>query len=329
MGPGDALEEYLFFLRFERGYAENSIRASMSVQRSWETWLRVHAYARNWMQATPEDLMGFLHDRAGLADRTMGVMRWHIRSIYAWLQREGHALANLALVLTEPARVPRPSCPLFVPSYSQVQHMLDLPDRGTVDGIQDRVMLELLYATGVRSQELLNLQVHTVWPSERRAIVWGKGRKERVVVMNESAAKWVAYYLRVVHPRLLRRRRLAALSTRGDRSLFPSSYVPGHLSYSVLRQRISGYAMNAGMPLLTAHTFRRAFATHLYQGGADLRTIQMLLGHANLSTTAYYTRAVTNHLRETIERHHPRGERYQAPVRSSAVRGPVADRGLQ
>lgn len=329
MSPGEALEAYLFFLRFERGYAENSIRASMSVQRSWETWLRVNALDRDWIQAKPEDLMGFLRDQASLADRTIGVMRWHIRSIYAWLQREGHALANPALVLTAPVRTPGSRTAQFVPTYSQIQRLLDLPDRGTVDGIQDRVMLELLYATGVRSHELLNLQVHTVWPNDRRAIVCGKGRKERLVVMNESAAKWVTYYLRVIHPRLLRRRRLAAIPTRGDRSLFPSSCLPGHLSYSALQKRIKGYAERAGMPLLTAHTLRRAFATHLYVGGADLRTIQLLLGHAHLATTSHYTRAVTSYLREIIEQHHPRGARYQAPVCSSAVLGPVADRGLQ
>ena len=319
MGAGEALEAYLFFLRFERGYAENSIRASISVQRSWETWLRNHAYGRSWMQATPEDLKGFLCDRSGLADRTTGVIRWHIRTIYAWLQREGHALANLALALTDPVRAPRSNTPLFVPTYPQVQRLLDLPDQGTVDGIQDRVMLELLYSTGVRSHELLTLQVHMVSPNDRKAIVCGKGRKERLVVMNESAAKWVSYYLRVAHPRLLRRRRLAALPTRGDRSLFPSCQLPGHLSYSALQKRIKAYAVQAGMPLLTAHTFRRAFATHLYQGGADLRTIQMLLGHAHLTTTTIYTRAVTSRLRDIIERHHPRGELYDSAVTPSAL----------
>ena len=329
MSPGDALEAYLFFLRFERGYAENSIRASMSVQRSWEAWLRKHAVSHDWMQATPESLKGFLHDRAGLADRTNGVTHWHIKSIYAWLQREGHALANPALILTEPARAPRSRTAQFVPTYSQIQRLLDLPDRGTVDGIQDRVMLELLYATGVRSHELLNLQVHTVWPNDRRAIVCGKGRKERLVVMNESAAKWVTYYLRVVHPRLLRRRRLAAIPTRGDRSLFPSCCLPGHLSYSALQKRIKGYAEQAGMPLLTAHTLRRAFATHLYVGGADLRTIQLLLGHAHLATTSHYTRAVTSYLREIIEHHHPRGVHYGADISSSDLCAPVAHRGLQ
>lgn len=310
MSPGEALEAYVFFLRFERGYAENSIRASMSVQRSWEMWLRMHAMVHDWTKATPEDLKEFLRDRSGLADRTIGVIHWHIKSIYAWLQREGHALANLALILAEPARAPRSRIPSFVPTYSQIEQLLNLPDQGTVNGIQDRVMLELLYATGVRSHELLTLQVHTIWTKDRKAIVWGKGRKERLVVMNESAAKWVAYYLRVVHPRLLRRRRLAALPTKGDGSLFPSCQEPGHLSYSSLQQRIKGYALQAGMPLLTAHALRRAFATHLYQGGADLRTIQMLLGHAQLSTTTGYTRVVTNHLREVVERHHPRGQWY-------------------
>lgn len=310
MSPGEALEAYIFFLRHERGLAERSIRAAVSVQGSWEAWLRRNAFERNWLQATPGDMNKFLGDRHHLADQTIGVIRWHLKSIYAWLHREGHALANLALNLASLARSPRAKTPWFVPTYEQLQRMMELPDPVSLDGIRDRVMLELLYATGIRSHELLSMQVHSVWPSERRAAVVGKGNKERLVVLNESAAKWLSYYLKVVHPRLLRRRRLAALPSGGDRCVFPSTKAPASLSYGTLRARIKEYALKANMPLLTAHTLRRAFATHLYQGGADLRSIQLLLGHAHLATTTLYTQALTPRLHEIIERHHPRGHLY-------------------
>jgi integrase/recombinase XerD len=189
--------------------------------------------------------------------------------------------------------------------------MMELPDPVTLDGIRDRVMIELLYATGIRSHELLSMQVHSVWLSERRAAVIGKGNKERLVVLNESAAKWLGYYLKVVHPRLLRRRRLASIPTKSDGCVFPSTRVPAPLSYGTLRLRIKEYALQANMPLLTAHTLRRAFATHLYQGGADLRSIQLLLGHAHLATTTLYTQALTPRLHEIIEMHHPRGSLYK------------------
>lgn len=329
MSSGDMLEAYLFYIRHERGLAFNTIRACLSVQRAWESWLRIHACGRDWLQATAVDLNGFLRDRAHLADQTIGVLRWHLKAIYGWLKREGHALANLALLLSAQTRSPKTSAPWFVPTNAQIDALFRLPDSATVDGIQDRVMLELLYATGVRSHELLSMQVHRVWVSDRRAAVWGKGRKERMVVMSESAAKWVGYYLKIVHPRLLRRRRWSAISTKGDGFLFPSCHTQGHLSYSSLQQRIKGYALQAGMPLLTAHALRRAFATHLYQGGADLRTIQMLLGHAHLTTTTIYTQVVTNHLREVVECHHPRGVHYQSTVSSGALRGSAVHPSLQ
>ena len=311
MSPGEMLEAYLFFLRHERGLAENSIRASMSVQRTWETWLRVHAFARNWMQATPEDLRNFLRDRAGLADQTVGVIRWHLKALYGWLQREGHSVGNLALCLNIAARSPRPRNTRFIPTPTQVEKLLNLPSKTSVNGIQDRLMLELLYATGIRAMELLTMKIHGVWPSEKKAVVMGKGGKERIVVMNESAAQWLRLYVKVVHPLLLRRRRPAAIPLRGDQNLFPSTHRPGCLSYTCFKDRVKFYALQAELPLLTAHGLRHAFATHLYQGGADLRTIQILLGHTNLVTTTIYTQALTQHLHQVIEKHHPRGALYE------------------
>lgn len=324
MGPGEALEAYLFFLRHERGLAGRTIRAAASVQRSWEQSLRENSFGRTWLEATPQDLGSFLQARHHLADTTIGVVRWHLKSLYAWLQREGLALANLSLNLATQARSPRQRSPWFVPSYEQLQRMMELPDTLTLEGIRDRVILELLYATGVRSQELLSMRVHTVWPSERRAAVVGKGNKERLVVMSESAAEWLAYYLKVVHPRLLRRRRLAAIPTKGDQCVFPSTRAPAALSYGTLRLRVKEYAVRANMPLLTAHTLRRAFATHLYQGGADLRTIQILLGHAHLVTTTLYTQVPSPRLHEMIERHHPRGCLY-TPSFQHALSVPSSD----
>jgi integrase/recombinase XerD len=308
----DALVAYIYFLRHERGLTEGTIRTSLSVQRTWEAWLLNHAYPRNWLNATPDDVRGFLSDNFELADQTVGVIRWHIRSIYGWLKREGHAQDSIALGMTARIRAPKSRRPWFVPTPGQINGLLNIPDRSTINGIQDRLMMELLYATGVRANELLTMQIQKVWPKDRKAAVWGKGSKERLVVMNESAADWLSYYLKIVHPRLLRRRRLAAISTKSDGYLFPSCHVPSHLSYSSLQQRLKQYSTEANLPMLTAHSFRRAFATHLYMGGANLRSIQMLLGHSHVSTTSHYTQAVTNHLREIVERHHPRGVNFKA-----------------
>lgn len=107
MNPSQVLEAYLFHLRHERGLSANSLLATIQAQRTWEAWLQKEAYRRTWMQATPQDLQGFLRSRAHLTDQTNGVTRWHLRSLYKWLQREGHALANLALSLETKARSPR------------------------------------------------------------------------------------------------------------------------------------------------------------------------------------------------------------------------------
>ena len=311
MNPGQALEAYLFFLQHERGLAPNTIRAATAVQRTWEAWLGDQVIARHWLTATAQDLRGFLEHKVGLADQTIGVIRWHLRSVYGWLYREGLAHSDLSQALAERARSPRRRRALFVPSPIQVSHLLEMPDCSTVSGLQDRMMLEVLYATGVRAHELLAMGVHQVWPDQRKAVVWGKGSKERLVVMNESAAHWLSRYLHVGHPHLMRRRRQAQIGQHGDVRLLPSCCSPGHMSYWTLQQRIKRYADQAGMPLLTPHSLRHAFATHLYQGGADLRSIQLLLGHAHLSTTALYIQALTRHLHDFVEQHHPRGRWYE------------------
>lgn len=311
MDPTQVLEAYLFHLRHERGLSANSIIATVQAQRTWEAWLHQEAHRRNWIQATPQDLQGYLRSRAHLTDQTIGVTRWHLKSLYKWLQREGHALANLALTLETQARKPRSRHFRYIPTPVEVQRMLQLPDKTSVNGIQDRVMLELLYATGVRSMELLSTKLHCVWPSERKAAVQGKGGKERLVVMNDTAAHWLQLYIKGVHPILVRRRRIAHLPVQGDRYLFPSILNPGALTYSVLRRRVKKYAEEAGIPMLTPHGLRHAFATHLYQGGADLRSIQLLLGHEHLSTTTIYTQALTQYLKDLIEKHHPRGCNYE------------------
>ncbi|WP_082876876.1 tyrosine-type recombinase/integrase [Hydrogenophaga crassostreae] len=311
LSPEQALEAYLFHLRHERGLSASTQIAAAQVQRTWESWLLKNGHRRNWMQATPQDLQGFLQSRSHLSDQTTGVAAWHLRGLYSWLQREGHALANLALSMETQSRSPRSTRVRYIPTPHEIHTLLQLPDQTSVRGIQDRLMLEMLYATGVRAMELLSMETRGVWPRERRASVQGKGGKERLVVMNDNAAKWLQLYLRSVHPMLIRRRRFERLPAKGDKYLFPSIKTEGAMTYSVLRRRVKKYAIEAGIPLLTAHGLRHAFATHLYQGGADLRSIQLLLGHEHLSTTTIYTHTLTQHLKDLVERHHPRGSKYR------------------
>ncbi|PKO29366.1 MAG: hypothetical protein CVU36_11955 [Betaproteobacteria bacterium HGW-Betaproteobacteria-9] len=306
----DYFDAYIYYLKCERGLSSNTIISATSEQRKWVNWLFNTKARLTWIQAKHEHVQRYLESRMHLSDQSISVTCWHIRSIYSWLNGEGYSDSNIALSLQYSMRTPRPRFSQFVPTRAEVDSLLQIPNIISREGVQDRVMLELLYATGVRASELLTLRLNCVFPKERRAIVQGKGQKERVVVMSESVADWLRLYLKGVHPLLVRRRRASSLPVQGDRYLFPSLRAPGPLTYSVLRRRIKWYASVAGIPLLTAHGLRHAFATHLYQGGADLRSIQLLLGHEHLSTTTLYTRALTDHLKNLIEVHHPRGALY-------------------
>jgi len=179
------------------------------------------------------------------------------------------------------------------------------PDTGTSRGVRDRTIIELLYASGLRASELLGLRVDQINPKERAIRVMGKGQIERMVVYGESARTWLRYYLLGTRSRLLRR------TGRNHYQLFVNDKGDGNLTYGVLKSIIRRHADAAGMPLLTAHSLRHAFATHLYQGGANLRVIQMLLGHACLATTTIYAKTSAKQLTELIDRHHPRGSRYE------------------
>ena len=167
--------------------------------------------------------------------------------------------------------------------------------------------MELLYATGLRAAELLSLQVWQV-PTDRlqtRAIhVVGKGDRERLVVFGERARAWLRYYAVIARPELMMGRGQAS-------QFFVHPRGTSHrMSHDTLSSIVRKYAAMAEMPLMTPHSFRHAFATHLYEGGADLRTIQMLLGHACLTTTCVYAKTSPDLLRQLLEAHHPRGKNY-------------------
>ena len=192
--------------------------------------------------------------------------------------------------------------PLRVPktlSEAQVEALLAAPDVEAPLGLRDRAMLELLYASGLRVSELVTLKTVHVGFAEGALHVTGKGAKERLVPFGEEALRWIERYAAEARP--------AILGGRSSEALFVTAR-GGPMTRQMFWKLLKAHALRAGITApLSPHTLRHAFATHLLNHGADLRAVQMLLGHADISTTTIYTHVARERLKQLHARHHPRG----------------------
>ena len=220
-----------------------------------------------------------------------------LRRFYRWQLGRGRIVADPTLQLANPSR---PSRLPKVMSEKQVEALLDAPDLDTPLGLRDRVMLETLYASGLRVSELVNLKLHEVGFNEGVVRVLGKGSKERLVPLGEVALDWLMRYLNESRPVILNNQPSDAMfvTARG-----------GAMTRQAFWQLIKRYALIAGIApeRLSPHVLRHAFATHLLNHGADLRVVQLLLGHADISTTQIYTHVARERLKTLHAQHHPRG----------------------
>ncbi len=220
-----------------------------------------------------------------------------LRRFYRWQVGRGRLLTDPTLKLanpTLPSRLPK------VMSEQQVEALLAAPDLDTLLGQRDRAMLETLYATGLRVSELVNLKLHEVGLADGVLRALGKGSKERLVPLGQVAIDWIARYLTGARPDILGGQQSDALfvTARG-----------GAMTRQAFWQLIKRYALLAGIDpaRLSPHVLRHAFATHLLNHGADLRVVQLLLGHADISTTQIYTHVARERLKSLHSEHHPRG----------------------
>jgi integrase/recombinase XerD len=232
----------------------------------------------------------------GAAPRSVARMRSALRRFYAWAHREGLIQPNPAADLPAPRR-PR-SLPTDL-SEADVEALLDAPDTASPLGLRDRAMLETLYATGLRVSELVDLTLSEIHLTHGLARITGKGGRERLVPIGDEAIDWLRRYLDEARPALLGKRQVSAVFVTNRAA---------PLTRQAFWYRIKHHARNAGLARLPSpHTLRHAFATHLLNHGADLRALQMLLGHADLSTTQIYTHVATARLQALHAEHHPRG----------------------
>ena len=293
-GDGDLVEAYIDALWMERGLAENTLAAYRSDLRGFASWLGERH--RDLLTATRADVLEYLAVLAVAPPRSVARRLSSLRRFYQYQMRHAR-MAEDPCARVEAPRIGR-GLPVTL-SETEVEALLEAPDPGTREGLRDRAMLELLYATGLRVSELVNLTLGQINHQQGVVRVMGKGAKERLVPLGESALDWVERYLREGRPRLL-------AAGQGD-ALFPGPR-GGAISRQAFWYAVKRYAAKAHISKpISPHTLRHAFATHLLNHGADLRVVQLLLGHSDISTTQIYTHVARERLKQLHAIHHPRG----------------------
>ena len=297
-----AIDRFLDAVWLEDGLAANTLAAYRRDLGLYADWLAAGvSESPRALDATREsDLLAYAAARhagskATSANRRLTVFKRYFR----WALRERRLDADPTLRLAaarQPLRVPKTL------TESQVEALLAAPDTDTPRGLRDRAMLELMYASGLRVSELVGLRSVHLSLADGALRVTGKGGKERLVPFGEEAHGWLVRYLREARPTLLSGRAAGALFVTAR-----SAAADGSMTRQSFWQLVKKHARQAGIAVpLSPHTLRHAFATHLLNHGADLRALQMLLGHSSLSTTQIYTLVAREGLKRLHERHHPR-----------------------
>ena len=290
------LERFLDALWLERGLSENTLSAYRSDLQGLSQWLQRQQL--DLVSADRADLLGYLQRRVeeGAKPRSSARLLSSIRRFYRYLVRE-------RLVSEDPSsRIDAPKVGRPLPkslTEEEVEALLAAPDTSNLLGMRDRAMLEVLYASGLRVSELVGLVLPQLNVQQGLVKVIGKGNKERLVPLGEEALSWVERYVRETRGLLL--------GAMQSDVLFPSRRGSA-MTRQAFWQLIKRYALLAGISKsLSPHTLRHAFATHLLNHGADLRVVQLLLGHSTLSTTQIYTHVARERLKNLHAIHHPRG----------------------
>ncbi len=288
------VDSFLDALWMERGLSENTLSAYRSDLYKFSLWLEQQKVELINVEAN--EILSYLALAESKSARTVARRLSSLRRLYEYLLREDLIKHNPVSNVDAP-RLGR-SLPKSL-TESEVEALLDAPDIEDMLGIRDRCMLELLYATGLRVSELVSLTVQQVNLRQGVVRVTGKGNKERLVPLGEEASLWIEKYLSSSRNEIL--------NNKMSDALFPSKR-----SKAMTRQTfwymIKRYAVVAGInKTLSPHVLRHAFATHLINHGADLRVVQMLLGHSDISTTQIYTHVARERLKDLHGEHHPRG----------------------
>lgn len=291
--PKNLEKSFLQYLSVERGVSANTLEAYRGDFRKLLHFADLKG--KPVLELGRLDLVEFtshLH-QSGLGSRSVARVLVTVRSFYNYLVWDGHLLRDPSANLESPRSARR--LPKFL-SGDEVLRLLESPDLETESGIRDRALLEVLYATGLRVSELLSLQLPDVNLDLGLVTAFGKGSKERTVPVGRAATHWLRQYL-IVRANFLggKASPLLFVSNKGKRITRQSFW-----------KRIVFFGHSAKLGQVTPHLIRHSFATHLLENSADLRSVQMLLGHSDISTTEIYTHVTNERLREIYRKYHPR-----------------------
>jgi len=290
------LEAFLDAAWAERGLSQNTLQ---SYRYDLQQLARhQEKCGRTLMSASREDLLHFLSEQVGAGRSPRSLSRYlsGIRQLYQWLLREGRILKDPSALIESP-KLGR-GLPKAL-SEDQVEALLQAPDTETALGLRDRTMLELMYATGLRVSELILLEIGNLNLNQGVVRVTGKGGKERLVPLGEEAISWVQQYMLESRPQLM---------SGADCPLIFVTARKNGMTRQAFWYAIRKHAAGASIShQVSPHMLRHSFATHLLNHGADLRVVQLLLGHSDLSTTQIYTHIAREGLKQLHSKHHPRG----------------------
>ncbi len=294
----ELLDEFHDALWLEDGLARNTLDSYRRDLDKFADWLQAHR-SSSLLQTTHADIQAYLGDlllqqkaKASSTGRNIS----SLKRLFRYLLRQNRIATNPTLQIDTP-KLPR-SLPKSL-SEADVEALLNTPDTQTPLGLRDRAMLEVLYASGLRVSELVTLRVAQVSMDMGVVRVMGKGSKERLVPLGEVALEWLRRYLD--------QGRNVLLGRKSSDALFVTARAEG-MTRQMFWYLIKKHAQRGGLVMtLSPHTLRHAFATHLLNHGADLRVVQMLLGHTDISTTQIYTHVARERLKELHHQHHPRG----------------------
>lgn len=292
--PDDIIRLFIQYLSVEKGLAPNTQQAYNLDLMKFTFFLNKEKIS--WFAVKEEDLIKFIHQtsRSGLSARSLARIISSLRSFYRFLILDGFLEINPAANLSSPKiwlNLPK------LLSIDEVEQLISEPDIDKKKGKRDRAMLELLYATGLRVSELIRLRLKDINLEEGFLICRGKGGKERIVPLGRQAEQSIRNYLDSARPLLLK---------ETTDLLFISSWGRAFTRQGFWKM-LKGYAQKAGLgKKISPHVLRHSFATHMLERGADLRSVQLMLGHSQITTTQIYTHVGRKRLREVYNKYHPR-----------------------
>ena len=289
--------QFIQSLRIMDGLSENTLSAYQNDLKNYQAWLNLQGFT-NLLDISPTQLEDYVFALFEQDKQPKSIARAisSLKRFYQFCVVQNLISQDPAALLKPPklsAMIPK------VISESQIEALLNAPDVLSVLGLRDRAILELAYSSGLRVSELVELPYEQINLSAGLVQVTGKGNKERIVPVGEEAIDWLEKYLRNSRPSLVKQKWVGTLFV---------SRIGRPMTRQTLWHRIKNLAAEAGIVMnLSPHSLRHAFATHLVNHGADLRTVQLLLGHADLSTTQIYTHVAKARLQALHHKHHPRG----------------------